>query len=79
MDYSRSVEEWLREFNRRTGRELEVLSPDSREGADFVQAYDIVEYPTIVAVSEEGKVMEMWRGATLPTINEVSYYTFSDL
>ena len=76
-DYSRGVGEWLREFERRTGRELEVLDPDGGEGAGFARAYDVVEYPTIVALSDDGKVLEVWKGAELPTINEVSYYTSS--
>jgi len=73
-DYSRGVNDWLREFERRTGKELEVMDPDTREGEGFSRTYGVVEYPTILALSEDGKVMMSWRGATLPTINEVSYY-----
>jgi len=73
-DYARSVEEWLREFQRRTGRELEVLNPDSPAGISFCTAYDIVEYPSVVALSDEGVMQQLWAGALLPTISEVSYY-----
>ena len=75
MDYSRAVGEWLREFERRTGKELDVFDPDTREGEGFARTYDIVEYPTIVAVGDDGKVAAMWRGTMLPTIDEVSFYT----
>lgn len=74
MDYSRGVNDWLREFERRTGREVEVLDPDTREGDGFARTYDVVEYPTIVALAEDGKLLASWRGATMPTIDEVSYY-----
>ena len=73
-DYARSVEMFLRDFNRQTSRDLEVLDPNSLEGESFCRAYDIVEYPTIVALSDEGIMQQMWRGASLPTISEVSYY-----
>ena len=73
-DYSRAVGDWLREFERRTGMELEVLDPDTREGSGFAGVYGIVEYPTILAISNDGKLMMSWRGAMLPTIDEVSFY-----
>ena len=75
MDYSRGVNEFLREFERRTGKELEVLDPDSREGAGFVETYDVVEYPTIIAVDDSGQAMATWRGTELPKIDDVSFYT----
>jgi hypothetical protein len=73
-EHGRVVEEYLRDFLRRTGRELETLEPETREGADFCRSYDIVEYPTLVALSDDGQVQNVWRGQPLPTISEVSYY-----
>lgn len=73
-DYARSVEEYLTEFHRRTGRELEVIDPDTAAGISFCTAYDIVEYPTIVALSDDGIMQQQWRGTILPTISEVTYY-----
>lgn len=71
-DYSRSVDEWLENFRRQTGRELETLNPDENPG--FCEAYDVVEYPTILALGNNGEVRASWRGQTLPLINEVLYY-----
>jgi hypothetical protein len=73
-DYARSVESFMTDFKRQTGRELELLDPDSRDGAQFCRTYDIVEYPTIIAISDDGQVQNTWRGAQMPTISEVSYY-----
>lgn len=73
-DYGRMVEEWLTEFERRTGRAIEDVSPDGRDGDAFCQAYDIVEYPTILALTDEGAVLAMWRGQSLPTFDEVAYW-----
>ena len=73
-DYARDVTSFLRDFSRQTGHVLEELSPDSPEGDGFCRTYDIVEYPTIIALSDTGQVQNMWRGRILPTISEVSYY-----
>lgn len=72
QDYTRSVIEWLENVRRQTGHEVETMDPD--ENPNFCEAYDIVEYPTILALDDNGKVANMWRGRTLPLINEVLYY-----
>lgn len=73
-DYARQVTDYLRDFTRQTGHELETLDPDTPEGASFCRTYDVVEYPTIIAISDEGVLQNMWRGLPLPTVSEVSYY-----
>ena len=71
-DYSRSVSEWLENFRRMTGRKIETMNPD--ENVDFCETYDIVEYPTILALGNRGEIIASWRGRELPLFNEVLYY-----
>ena len=73
-DYARDVTDFLRDFYRQTGHELETINPDTPDGADFCRSYDIVEYPSVVALSDDGALQNLWRGLPLPTISEVSYY-----
>jgi len=73
-DYARSVTDYLRDFERQTGHALETLDPDKPDGEQFCRAYDIVEYPCIIAISDSSVMQNMWRGLPLPTISEVSYY-----
>lgn len=73
-DHAREVLDYLRDFQRQTGHELEEVNPETAEGAHFCRTYDIVEYPTVVAISDNGQLQNMWRGRPLPTISEVSYY-----
>lgn len=73
-DYTRTVLEFLRDFEHQTGHELETLDPDTVEGSQFCETYGIVEYPTIIATSDDGVMQKLWRGLPLPTIIEVSYY-----
>tara|TARA_B100001105_G_C22364404_1_gene431920 strand:- start:790 stop:1047 length:258 start_codon:yes stop_codon:yes gene_type:complete len=74
MDYTRTVLDYLRDFKMQTGRELEVMDPESPDGVMFCRAYDIMEFPTLVALSDDGHMQNQWRGLPLPTISEVSYY-----
>ena len=74
MDYTRTVLDYLRDFKMQTGRELEVMAPESPDGVMFCRAYDIMEFPTLVALSDDGHMQNQWRGLPLPTISEVSYY-----
>ncbi|MDO4508212.1 MAG: hypothetical protein Q4B65_02410 [Candidatus Saccharibacteria bacterium] len=71
-DYTRSVNEWLESFYRQTGKKIEEMNPDLSPG--FCEAYDIVEYPSIIALGNSGEVRALWRGRNLPLINEVSFY-----
>lgn len=73
-DHARAVMTWLGDFRRQTGRELEVVDPETRDGAATCETYDIVEYPSIVALDDNGQLQNIWRGLPLPTISEVSYY-----
>lgn len=73
-DYARAVTEFLRDFSQQTGRELDVMNPETPAGISFCEAYGILEFPTIVALSDSGELQYQWRGMPLPTISEVSYY-----
>lgn len=73
-EVERPVIEFMREFEQRTGKTLETINPDDRDGAGFIETYDILEYPTVIALSDGGELLQIWRGLPLPTISEVSYY-----
>jgi hypothetical protein len=73
-EHARAVEDYLRDFSRQTGNELATLDPETPDGATLCRTYDIVEYPTIIATSDDGQMQNSWRGLPLPTISEVSYY-----
>ena len=73
-EHATAVEEFLRDFEKRTGHKLETVNPETSQGADLCRLYDIVEYPSVVARSDDSQLQNLWRGLPLPTINEVSYY-----
>lgn len=73
-DHAREVASFLRDFVRQTGHVVDEINPDTRDGDAFCRIYDIVEYPTMVALSDDGQMLHLWRGRPLPTLNEVSFY-----
>ena len=70
---AREAEEFLRDYHDETGRDIEVRSPDDASGQQFIELYDIVSYPTLIALGPDGTVLAKWRD-NLPTIDEVSIY-----
>ena len=74
QEYSRVLEEWLEGFRRYTGREIEMIGPDGREGVSFCEAYGVVEYPTILVLGDDGAVMAEWRGVEMPLFDDVAYW-----
>lgn len=73
-DHGREAIEWAEEFEKRSGREVEKLDPETREGEGFCRARDIVRYPAVVVCGEDGKVYEQWVGKPLPTIDDALAY-----
>lgn len=66
------VETFIRDYKYRTGMDVETIDPDTRDGVAFCRTYDIVECPTIIALTNEGSVYQLWRGTNFPTISEVA-------
>lgn len=73
-EQARDVETFLHDFAKQTGKILETIDPETRDGIQFCETYDIVEYPTVVALDDRSMIQNMWRGLPMPLISEVSYY-----
>ncbi len=73
-DYERTVLDYLRDFQKQTSKQLPEVDVDTSDGAQLAELYDIVKYPTIIAVDNEGKLLQTWDGELLPRVSEVSYY-----
>lgn len=71
-DYRMAVETFLHDYRARTGQDIETLDPDSRDGVNLCRTYDVVEYPTLLAIGPDGMMYQMWRGTNLPTVSEVA-------
>ena len=74
-EHGRKTEEFMRDFARRYPTiTLESHSIDAKEGNAMAVLYDIVDYPGILAVQEDGSASAIWQGDQLPLIDEVAGY-----
>lgn len=73
-EQSRQVEEFAHDFNRDRKLQIELISLDTRDGAAIASLYDIVQYPAIAIVQNDGHVMKEWQGDQLPLMSEVASY-----
>lgn len=73
-EQERSVIDFDRDYTHRTGRSLSLMDLNTRDGAAMASLYDIVQFPCVLALAEDGQVLQMWQGEHLPLMNEVMYY-----
>ncbi len=77
-EHATEVELYVRDFERgyEAGKRVELISLDSRDGAATASMYDIVSYPAILALADDGSVLSVWQGKPLPLMSEVAGYAF---
>jgi len=73
-EQARAVETFMHDFAKQTGKMLETVDPETLAGIQLCETYDLVEYPSVLAIDDNGLVQNIWRGLPMPTISEVSYY-----
>jgi hypothetical protein len=77
-EYATHVEEFVREFEHRdSSRHVELIDVDSKEGINIVSLYDIVQYPALLVLTDDGKMVQMWTGTELPLMDELASYASS--
>ena len=74
-EHARKVEEFVRDFSHDDrSRKIELVSLDTRDGASTASLYDVMQYPAILALANDGRVIKEWEGDMLPLRTEVAYY-----
>ncbi len=74
-EHARRVEEFAHDFlHRHDERTLTLESLETTEGSEKARLYGAVQYPAVLALSDDGQLLKMWEGDQLPLINEVAYY-----
>jgi hypothetical protein len=74
-EHESRVLDYRREFhNRHQDREIELLSLETKEGAGMAALYDIVRYPAILVIAENGSLQKLWQDENLPLMDELDYY-----
>lgn len=75
-EHATNVETFVRDFEHQhnPGNKLELVSINTRDGSAMASLYDIMAFPTILVIAEDGRMINMWTGEPLPLMNEVAGY-----
>jgi hypothetical protein len=73
-EFARLVEEYARDFKRNKGYDLELVDLNTREGDGMAKLYDIMQYPSILVLRDDGQLVKNWTGEPLPLMSEVVSY-----
>ena len=74
-EYATMVETYARDFQRQYDAKLELVSVNTRDGAALASLYDIMSYPSIMAIADNGSVLNSWIGPQFPLMDELAVYT----
>lgn len=79
-EFALSVETFIRDFkyqHEADADKIEVIDVDSRDGVATSGLYEIMEYPAILAISDDGQMIKSWVGSELPLMDELAGYIYS--
>ena len=78
-EHETEVESYVRDFQRRydVGRKVEMVSVNTRDGSATASLYDVVSYPAILVLGDDGSMVGFWQGMPLPLMDEVAGYANS--
>lgn len=62
------------ELQRIYNTELELVSLDTREGAQLAATYELMNYPAFLALDSHGTPMQTWSDGQVPLMNELEYF-----
>lgn len=67
--------EYIRNFEQQTSKQLELVDVDTPSGIELAGLYDIVRFPTIIAINDDGQFIQAWpERDEWPTVSELSFY-----
>ncbi len=70
------VQDYIREYRSlHPSTDFELLSLETRQGADTAALYDATNYPAILVVSNDGQLLQIWQDEQLPLMKELDFYT----
>ena len=74
-EHEGKVLDYAADFKRLRGKELELMSLETTQGAETAKLYDVTSYPAVLALANDGQLLRGWQGGVMPMMNELEYYT----
>lgn len=78
-EHGRNIETFIRDFKYQHESHadlLDVQNVDTREGVATGSLYDVVQYPAVLVLGDDGQLVKSWQGADLPLMEEVAGYVY---
>ena len=77
-EFARITEEFIHDYQRRyPDKKMDILDIDSREGGAISSLYDVMQFPTIMALRDDGSLLKSWEGQSFPLMDEIAAYAYS--
>jgi hypothetical protein len=77
-EYGRVTEEFIHDYRARyPDAKLDILDIDSRDGIAAASLYDVMQFPTIMALRDDGSLLKSWEGEAFPLMDEIASYAYS--
>ena len=75
-EHRQIVEEFMRQFKSRNPEvKLDSMDIDNREGYATANLYDVLRFPTVLALRNDGTVLQIWEGDDhIPQLDEIGAY-----
>ncbi|MCY4010535.1 MAG: hypothetical protein OXF30_00485 [Candidatus Saccharibacteria bacterium] len=67
-----AIDTFLKLLDRHKSK-LQVINVDSRQGDQLSRLYDLMDYPSVVVVRDDGVQVESWQGK-LPYLEDLNPY-----
>lgn len=68
------IETFIEEIKGVTDKEIDLLSLETKEGADYSKLYGVTQYPAILVLRDDGQLNKSWEGNPLPAKDDVTGY-----
>ncbi len=68
------TDEYLRQVSQRTSMDIEKVNIESPQGSALAETYDMVEYPALLIIQDDGQVLKFWQGINFPLVDELVGY-----
>lgn len=78
-EHGRSIESFIRDFkyqHEASAGVLDVLDIDTRDGVATASLYDVMQYPAVLVLADDGQLLKSWQGDNLPLMDEVAGYVY---
>jgi len=73
-EHASKTESFVRELGQRYPeiKKVEYLDLNTRGGAAAASIYDVLQYPGIIAATDDGIPQQVWQGDMLPLLSDVA-------